>query len=196
MNFTIKKGIQGGIDITNSNYVVIWANGIIAFLASLFAAITIIGILAIPAIWIGYIESLLRIRRGGKVDFGAFFKVGFKQWWPLFVLVLLMSLGILAGFMLLIIPGVYLSVAWMFATYLKIDRDISISDAFGESRRLVSNSGWWLLFLYVLLLGVAMQILTLIPILNLVYIFVFPYFIMMQLEAYILVTDAENNSEN
>ena len=196
MNFTIKKGIQGGIDITNSNYVVIWANGIIAFLASLFAAITIIGILAIPAIWIGYIESLLRIRRGGKVDFGAFFKSGFKQWWPLFVLVLLMSLGILAGFMLLIIPGVYLSVAWMFATYLKIDRDISISDAFGESRRLVSNSGWWLLFLYVLLLGVAVQILTLIPILNLVYIFVFPYFIMMQLEAYILVTDAENNSEN
>ena len=75
-------------------------------------------------------------------------------------------------------------------------RDISISDAFGESRRLVSNSGWWLLFLYVLLLGVAGQILTLIPILNLVYIFVFPYFIMMQLEAYILVTDAENNSEN
>ena len=196
MNFTIKKGIQGGIDITNSNYVVIWANGIIAFLASLFAAITIIGILAIPAIWIGYIESLLRIRRGGKVDFGAFFKVGFKQWWPLFVLVLLMFLGILAGFMLLIIPGVYLSVAWMFAIYLKIDRDISISDAFGESRRLVSNSGWWLLFLYVLLLGVAVQILTLIPILNLVYIFVFPYFIMMQLEAYILVTDAENNSEN
>ena len=196
MNFTIKKGIQGGIDITNSNYVVIWANGIIAFLASLFAAITIIGILAIPAIWIGYIESLLRIRRGGKVDFGAFFKVGFKQWWPLFVLVLLMFLGILAGYMLLIIPGVYLSVAWMFATYLKIDRDISISDAFGESRRLVSNSGWWLLFLYVLLLGVAGQILTLIPILNLVYIFVFPYFIMMQLEAYILVTDAENNSEN
>jgi|TARA_B110000261_G_C12955015_1_gene306033 hypothetical protein len=196
MNFTIKKGIQGGIDITNSNYVVIWANGIIAFLASFFAAITIIGILAIPAIWIGYIESLLRIRRGGKVDFGAFFKVGFKQWWPLFVLVLLMFLGILAGFMLLIIPGVYLSVAWMFATYLKIDRDISISDAFGESRRLVSNSGWWLLFLYVLLLGVAVQILTLIPILNLVYIFVFPYFIMMQLEAYILVTDAENNSEN
>jgi hypothetical protein len=196
MNFTIKKGIQGGIDITNSNYVVIWANGIIAFLASLFAAITIIGILAIPAIWIGYIESLLRIRRGGKVDFGAFFKVGFKQWWPLFVLVLLMFLGILAGYMLLIIPGVYLSVAWMFATYLKIDRDISISDAFGESRRLVSNSGWWLLFLYVLLLGVAVQILTLIPILNLVYIFVFPYFIMMQLEAYILVTDAENNSDN
>ena len=196
MNFTIKKGIQGGIDITNSNYVVIWANGIIAFLASFLAAITIIGILAIPAIWIGYIESLLRIRRGGKVDFGAFFKVGFKQWWPLFVLVLLMFLGILAGFMLLIIPGVYLSVAWMFATYLKIDREISISDAFGESRRLVSNSGWWLLFLYVLLLGVAVQILTLIPILNLVYIFVFPYFIMMQLEAYILVTDAENNSEN
>jgi hypothetical protein len=196
MNFTIKKGIQGGIDITNSNYVVIWANGIIAFLASFLAAITIIGILAIPAIWIGYIESLLRIRRGGKVDFGAFFKVGFKQWWPLFVLVLLMFLGILAGFMLLIIPGVYLSVAWMFAIYLKIDRDISISDAFGESRRLVSNSGWWLLFLYVLLLGVAVQILTLIPILNLVYIFVFPYFIMMQLEAYILVTDAENNSEN
>ncbi len=75
-----------------------------AFLASFLAAITIIGILAIPAIWIGYIESLLRIRRGGKVDFGAFFKVGFKQWWPLFVLVLLMFLGILAGLMLLIIP--------------------------------------------------------------------------------------------
>ena len=196
MNFTIKKGIQGGVRATNDNYVVIWANAIIAILATLFLGITIIGILAIPAIWAGYMESLLRIRRGEKVDFGAFFKAGFSQWWPLFVLVLLMFLGVLAGFMLLIIPGIYLSVAWMFVLYLKIDRDISISDAFGESRRLVTDTGWWLLFLYVLLVAVTQQILTLHPILSLVYVFVFPYLLMIQLEAYILVTDTKNNEKD
>ena len=141
-------------------------------------------------------ESLLRIRRGEKVDFGAFFKAGFSQWWPLFVLVLLMFLGVLAGFMLLIIPGIYLSVAWMFVLYLKVDRDISISDAFGESRRLVTDTGWWLLFLYVLLIAVTQQILTLHPILSLVYVFAFPYLLMIQLEAYILVTDTKNNEED
>tara|TARA_B100000767_G_scaffold39311_1_gene33010 strand:- start:140 stop:739 length:600 start_codon:yes stop_codon:yes gene_type:complete len=196
MNFTIKKGIQGGIEVTNNNYFVIWANAIIAILASLLFGITIIGILAIPAIWAGYIESLLRIRRGEKVDFGAFFEAGFSQWWPLFVLLLLMFLGVLAGFMLLIIPGIYLYVAWMFVLYLKIDRDISISDAFEESRRLVTDTGWWLLFLYELLLAVTEQILSIHPLLSLVYIFVFPYLLMMHLEAYILVTDTKNNLED
>lgn len=141
-------------------------------------------------------ESLLRIRRGDEVTIGAFFKAGFSQWWPLFLLVLLMFLGVLAGFMLLIIPGIYLSVAWMFVLYLKVDRDISISDAFGESRRLVTDTGWWLLFLYVLLIAVTQQILTLHPILSLVYVFVFPYLLMIQLEAYILVTDTKNNEED
>ena len=196
MNFTIKKGIQGGIRATNNNYVVIWANAIIAILATLLFGITIIGVLAIPAIWAGYMESLLRIRRGDEVTIGAFFKAGFSQWWPLFLLVLLMFLGVLAGFMLLIIPGIYLSVAWMFVLYLKVDRDISISDAFGESRRLVTDTGWWLLFLYVLLIAVTQQILTLHPILSLVYVFVFPYLLMIQLEAYILVTDTKNNEED
>ena len=174
----------------------IWANAIIAILATLFLGITIIGILAIPAVWAGYLDSLIRIRRGEKVDFGAFFKAGFNQWWPLFVLVLLLFLGVLAGFMLLIIPGIYLSVAWMFVIYLKIDRDISIYDAFGESRRLVTDTGWWILFLYVLLIAVTQQILTLHPILSLVYVFVFPYLLMIQLEAYILVTETKNNEKD
>jgi hypothetical protein len=47
-----------------------------------------------------------------------------------------------------------------------------------------------------LLIAVTQQILTLHPILSLVYVFVFPYLLMIQLEAYILVTDTKNNEKD
>jgi hypothetical protein len=52
------------------------------------------------------------------------------------------------------------------------------------------------IILYVLLIAVTQQILTLHPILSLVYVFVFPYLLMIQLEAYILVTDTKNNEKD
>ena len=103
MDFDLKKVFYGGFNFAKSNYVLIWVNGFIAICATVLAAVTIIGILVIPAIWAGFTESLLRLRRGEEVKMGVFFKAGFNQWGAFFILFLLLFLGLLAGFALLVI---------------------------------------------------------------------------------------------
>ena len=189
MNFDLKKVLYGGFNFAKSNYVLIWVNGFIAICATVLAAVTIIGILVIPAIWAGFIESLLRLRRGEEVKMGVFFKAGFNQWGAFFILFLLLSLGLLAGFALLIIPGIYLLVAWYFVFYIKIDNsDLSVSDCFGKSMDLVSEAGWLKIFLFVIIITVPVSIVNTFTY-ELASLILFPFVSMMQIEAYMLVLD-------
>lgn len=189
MNFTLKKALNNGFNFGKSNYVLIFVNGLIAVCATVLASVTIIGLLVVPAIWAGFTESLLRIRRGEEVKMGIFFKAGFNQWGSFFILVLLLALGIIVGFALLIIPGIYLLVAWYFVLYLKIDNsEMSISDSFGKSMDLVTEAGWLNLFLFVLIISVPVSIVDAFTY-SLASIILFPFIGMMQVEAYILVTE-------
>jgi hypothetical protein len=194
MNFELEKALYGGFNFGKSNYVLIWVNGFIAVCASVLAAITVVGILALPAIWAGFTESLLRIRRGEEVKMGVFFRAGFDQWGAFFILLLLLALGIMAGFAILIIPGIYLLVAWYFVFYLKIDNhEMSISDCFSKSMNLVSEAGWLKLFIFVLIITVPVSIINMFT-LELASIILFPFISMMQVEAYMLVS-GNNNPE-
>jgi hypothetical protein len=194
MNFELEKALYGGFNFGKSNYVLIWVNGFIAVCASVLAAITVVGILALPAIWAGFTESLLRIRRGEEVKMGVFFRAGFDQWGAFFILILLLALGISAGFALLIIPGIYLLVAWYFVFYLKIDNhEMSISDCFSKSMNLVSEAGWLKLFIFVLIITVPVSIINMFTF-ELASIILFPFISMMQVEAYMLVS-GNNNPE-
>jgi hypothetical protein len=153
-----------------------------------------VGILALPAIWAGFTESLLRIRRGEEVKMGVFFRAGFDQWGAFFILLLLLALGIMAGFAILIIPGIYLLVAWYFVFYLKIDNhEMSISDCFSKSMNLVSEAGWLKLFIFVLIITVPVSIINMFTF-ELASIILFPFISMMQVEAYMLVS-GNNNPE-
>ena len=194
MNFELEKALYGGFNFGKSNYVLIWVNGFIAVCASVLAAITVVGILALPAIWAGFTESLLRIRRGEEVKMGVFFRAGFDQWGAFFILLLLLALGIMAGFALLIIPGIYLLVAWYFVFYLKIDNhEMSISDCFSKSMNLVSEAGWLKLFIFILIITVPVSIINMFTF-ELASIILFPFISMMQVEAYMLVS-GNNNPE-
>lgn len=196
MNFTLKKALNNGFNFGKSNYVLIFVNGLIAVCATVLASVTIIGLLVVPAIWAGFTESLLRIRRGEEVKMGVFFKAGFNQWGSFFILVLLLALGIIVGFALLIIPGIYLLVAWYFVFYLKIDNsEMSISDSFGKSMDLVTEAGWLNLFLFVLIISVPVSIVDAFTY-SLASIILFPFIGMMQVEAYILVTEGTAPQEN
>ena len=191
MDFDLKKVFYGGFNFAKSNYVLICVNGFISIFATVLAAVTIIGILVIPAIWAGFTESLLRLRRGEEVKMGVFFKAGFNQWGAFFILFLLLFLGLLAGFALLVIPGIYLMVAWYFVFYIKIDNsDLSVSDCFGKSMDLVSEAGWLKVFLFVIIITVPVSIVNTFTY-ELASLILFPFVSMMQIEAYMLALDKE-----
>ena len=91
-----------------------------------------------------------KLLHGQTPEFRDFF-AGFQYFLPLLLLSLVAGLFIGIGTLLLIIPGVYLAVAYLFASYLVVDRRLDFWPAMELSRRTV-NPRWFGYFAFVLLL--------------------------------------------
>ena len=130
--------------------VVCIANTVIFFIVCFLLGITIIGLLAIPAVIGGYTESLIRAARGDKVGIGDFFKAGLNKFGTLLGAGILFILGVGIGLICFIIPGIYLMVRWFFVTYLIVDKDLGVSGAFQQSGEMVSNIFWEVLAVFII----------------------------------------------
>jgi hypothetical protein len=91
-----------------------------------------------------------KLLQGHSPEFRDFF-AGFSFFWPLLLLSLVSSALIGIGFILLIIPGIYLSVGYLFASSLVIDRRLDFWPAMEMSRRTL-NPLWFTFFAFLLLL--------------------------------------------
>lgn len=67
---------------------------------------------------------------------------------------ILISLAVILGFILLIVPGIILALMFMFATYIVIDRGQGPIEAMKESRRITSGHKWQLLGFALALAGI------------------------------------------
>ncbi|HEY3352858.1 MAG TPA: zinc-ribbon domain-containing protein [Polyangia bacterium] len=83
----------------------------------------------------------LRTLKGRPQSFGAFFD-GFKAFLPLFLLSIVSGLLIMSGFLLLILPGIYLGTAYMWAQLLVIDRGMDFWPAMSASMKVVNRNFW------------------------------------------------------
>ena len=92
-----------------------------------------------------------KLLQGQTPEFRDFFS-GFQFLVPLLLLSLVAGTFIAIGTILLVIPGVYLAVAYLFATYLVIDRGLEFWPAMELSRHTV-NPRWFGYFAFVLLLA-------------------------------------------
>jgi len=90
-----------------------------------------------------------KLLHGQTPEFRDFF-AGFQYFLPLLLLSLVAGLFIGIGTILLIIPGLYLLVAYMFASYLVVDRGLDFWPAMELSRRTV-NPRWFGYFAFALL---------------------------------------------
>ncbi|MCH1444701.1 MAG: DUF975 family protein [Luminiphilus sp.] len=69
----------------------------------------------------------------------------YSQAIPLIVMFLLMGILIVAGFFLLVLPGIYLSIAYSFAPYLIIEKNMGVWEALETSRKAITTY-WWRYF--------------------------------------------------
>jgi uncharacterized membrane protein len=76
---------------------------------------------------------------------------------PITGLVLLQAVISVIGFLLLIIPGIYLAVAYGFALPLKAERGLGIWESLETSRRAVTNA-WWKVAGTFLVVGLAIAV--------------------------------------
>lgn len=95
---------------------------------------------------------ILGIQRAGDVEISAFsIFEHYDKTVPLFLTVLLMSLLISVGIMLLVLPGIYLAIAYVFALPLVVDKGLSPWQALEASRKAVTHS-WFKIFGIMILL--------------------------------------------
>ena len=149
-NSTIESIYKQGFQSILDHIVICIVNTVIFFIVCFLLGITVIGLLAIPAMIGGYTESLIRAARGDKVGIGDFFKAGFNKFGTLLGAGILFLLGVGIGLICAIIPGIYLMIRWFFVTYLIVDKDIGVSEAFQKSGEMVSNIFWEVLAVFII----------------------------------------------
>ncbi|MDX2273281.1 MAG: glycerophosphoryl diester phosphodiesterase membrane domain-containing protein [Cyanobacteriota bacterium] len=96
-----------------------------------------------------FIVAFRHIRRQ-STDFARFFD-GFQNFLPLFLANLLVTIFTAIGTLLLILPGIYLGVSYLFALPLVVDRNLDFWEAMETSRQVVGKN-WFGVFIFGLLL--------------------------------------------
>lgn len=109
------------------------------------------GLLLGGAVIAGYYIVAHRIRNNLPVELPDFFK-SFDKFVPLLILNLLISLIVFLGFILLIIPGIYFAISYLFANFFVWFYDVDPTEAIRLSRKTVSGN-FSQIFLLCLILG-------------------------------------------
>ena len=175
-----------GFELGKRNYWTIFFNFLIYAVLCVCAAITVVGILIVPAILVGFIKFLLKAARGEAVDVGDSLSAGFEKgmWWKALLLSIIYIVGIALGLMLLIAPGLYLITAWVLGFYLLVDKEMLPTEALGKSRELVHQLGFWKIFAVVIALTITTELTSVFPILGLFIIFLMPFIMMTYIAIY------------
>lgn len=98
-----------------------------------FAAIVVLAAL-IAAIVLQFWLYAGMVRRTTALDFHRF--------WPWIGIYILTTLGILFGFILLIVPGIIIAIRWLVALPLVIEGRLPAMDTFGESWEMTRGRSW------------------------------------------------------
>jgi hypothetical protein len=114
-------------------------------------------VVMIPIISAICIYALQAIAAGERPSPGQVFVSGFEAFTPLFAAVLLAALGIAAGLLILIVPGIYLAVRWYFVPQAVVIEGARGADPLVRSGQLVQGF-WWRTFGLVVLANLAVAV--------------------------------------
>lgn len=132
------------------------------------AIFSVIGILLLCAIFyfmFGYARLMYKLANGENPSVREIFRGPRTQFWNYFWGKLVASVGILIGFVLLIVPGVILLIGLSLFTFILFDKNLKAIDALKESWRLTKGHRMSI-FLFGLIFVIASFIVGLIPVLG------------------------------
>lgn len=129
----------------------------LAVLASLF------GLLIMSASWAGVVGGMLKQERSGQVTFGDCVQLALSGFLPSLGIIVLYWLGVMLGWLFIVVPGVILICMWSVALPAKLAEGIGVFDAFSRSRELTRGnrlSIFWILLLLVIAYYIVSAMLT------------------------------------
>ena len=145
--------------------------------------VNLCGTLVNMVITLGMIKIGLKIYAGEKFEISEMFYYRREQLLNYIVASILYFLAVLAGLILLIVPGIILIIRMGLYSYLIVDKKMGIIDSLKESMRLTKGNTldlflFWFILLGILLLGflaLIVGILVAIPVTLLAYVFIYRY---------------------
>jgi hypothetical protein len=87
---------------------------------------------------------------GRKASLGACLTTAFRNLLPVFLISLLMALGLMLGFILLVVPGLILMIVWCVTIPAQVVEQRGVLASFDRSRELTRGSRWSIFGLFVL----------------------------------------------
>ena len=111
-------------------------------------------LVVVPIITAICIYALLSIEAGERPSAGRTLVSGFEQFTPLFFAVLIAAIGIAAGFVLLVIPGIYLAVKLFFVPQTVVVEGVRGTESLRRSSDMVRGF-WWRTFGLVVMINLA-----------------------------------------
>jgi hypothetical protein len=103
------------------------------------------------------IYALHQIAAGERPSAGQVLVAGFEAFTPLFGAVVLAALGIALGFVIFILPGIYLAIRWYFVPQAVVIEGARGAGALSRSAQIVTGY-WWRTFGLVVLANIAIVI--------------------------------------
>lgn len=160
VNERIEKGyqtnigdyIQKGFEIFGKDIGNFIGYTVLYFLINIIASFVPFASLLVSApLTAGFFIVAKKIHKGENYEFSTFFK-GFDFFVPLILYSLIGGILIIFGFLALIIPGIYLAVAWMLTPLFIVFGKTEFWDGMELSRKLITKKWWNFLGLAILLL--------------------------------------------
>ena len=134
-----------------NNPVVCIVNSMLMIAVTLLASMTGIGLIFVPGFYGGFLYAMLKLCRNEQTEIGGFMRNGFQKFGILLGANIVMGLAIFSGYLLLLFPGVYLSVRWFYVNILIVDQNLNFSQAFTKSAAMVKNQTWEVFAMWLIL---------------------------------------------
>ncbi|HTK03250.1 MAG TPA: hypothetical protein VL401_00580 [Alphaproteobacteria bacterium] len=115
---------------------------------------------------IAEVEAIRRVVGREKLLVKPAFLVGFRKYFKLFLLGILLELIFIPGFLFLIIPGVIFLVWFAFSRFILVEEDIRITQILKKSKKLVDGRFWQVfgrLFVFGIFTGLVTIVTIIIP---------------------------------
>lgn len=112
------------------------------FFFTIFGVTIVLGIFFSMLTQGALVRATAAYSEGRKASFSESALAGARVAFPLFLLGILLALGVMAGFLLLIVPGIILYLMWAVAAPALVEERTGVLEAFGRSRFLTKGARW------------------------------------------------------
>ena len=116
----------------------------------------------------------VRILEKPTFDFLPLFKRSYKQIFPVFTILLVTGLGELGGYVLGILPGIWLAIVLSFVTFIAVFEDKGLNHTISKSAHLVKDD-FWNVFAFALFSVLGALVLSIIPFVGCIFTYALTY---------------------